>query len=225
MRSFFALALLLAAQLPQSGTQVVSLEAQADASLIESGTGALANGAGPYLFIGRTNQPNESRRRGALRFDLAAALPPGARVEGAKLVLHVSQGSEDPVQLSLHRALRPWSEGSTTSQGGQGGPALPGDLTWLHRSFPNVFWGAAGGDFAAAPSAASNVDLPGYYTFEDPQRLTRDVRRWLREPSSNHGWILIGDEGAVGSSRRIDSRESVQVLQRPLLEIRYRLPR
>jgi hypothetical protein len=75
---------------PQA-TQVVVLEAQADATLIEHPAGLLANGKGPHLSVGRTNQPAAARRRGALRFDVAGALPRDARIEDATRVLQASR--------------------------------------------------------------------------------------------------------------------------------------
>ncbi len=209
---------------PQGTTQVVVLEPVADATLIESATGALANGQGLYLHAGRTNQPTESLRRGLLRFDVAAALPPQARIEEARLVLHVTGGNGEPVELAVHLATRAWTEGPSNAPGGQGAPAQPGDVTWLHASYPTLAWNRPGGDLLPPASATTTVNAPGAYTLTHPQRLARDVRLWLKSPGRNHGWMLLGDEQTVGGSRRVDSRESADPTLRPRLEIRYRLP-
>jgi len=50
----------------------------------------------------------------------------------------------------------------------------------------------------------------------------RDVRSWLREPGSNFGWILIGDETERMTARAFASRENPEPSLRPLLEIRFR---
>lgn len=209
---------------PQAGTQVVVLEPVADATLVESATGALANGKGLFLHAGRTNQATESLRRGLLRFDVAAALPPEARIEEARLVLNVTGGNGDPGELAVHLVTRAWTEGPSNAPGGQGSPAQPGDVTWLHGSYPTLAWNRPGGDFLPVPSAAAWVNAPGSYTLTHPQRLARDVRLWLRSPGRNHGWVLVGDEQTAGGSRRVDARESADPALRPQLEIRYRLP-
>ncbi|MCE2883180.1 MAG: hypothetical protein LW636_12610, partial [Planctomycetaceae bacterium] len=72
-----------------ANAELVSLHAVADATLYESASGNAANGAGQYLFAGRTNQ--NLARRALLRFDIASALPQGAEIVAARLVLHVSQ--------------------------------------------------------------------------------------------------------------------------------------
>jgi hypothetical protein len=209
---------------PQGPPRVVVLEAQADATLIEHPLGQRANGAGPNVFVGRTNQPADFRRRALLRFDIAAALPHNALIEDVRLTLYLSQGDGPPVDVSLHRVLSSWSEGPSTATGGQGAPALPGDVTWLHRSYPGLPWNQVGGDFLSAPTATATVAEPGFYSWEHPQRLTRDARLMLRNPGRNFGWLMVGNEELEGSSRRFDSREFPDPTRRPMLEVRYRLP-
>lgn len=217
---------LLAAPLPappQGPPQVVVLEAVADATLVEHPLGAIANGSGPYFFAGRNNQPVDALRRAVLRFDVAAALPHNAIVLDARLVLHLSQGDPLPVEMRLHRVLRSWTEGPSTASGGQGAPALPGDVTWIHRSAPGLHWNRPGGDFLPVVSAATVVTGPGVYVWDTP-RLVRDVRLMLRNPGRNAGWILVGDESIPGSARRFDAREFTDPARRPALELRYTVP-
>lgn len=227
MIHLLSIALLLApAQQPdlRAATRVLVLEAQHDATLIENALGGLANGSGPHFFVGRTNQPADARRRTLLRFDVAGALPPNALIEDATLVLHLSQGSGPPVMTRLYRASRPWTEGPSAASGGQGAPTLVGDVTWIHGSYPGSPWTRPGGDFIPASPAVTQVDGPGFYAWSHPQRTAQDVRLWLHNPRQNHGWLLVGDEGLPGSTRRFDSREHPDPARRPALEIRYRLP-
>ena len=43
-------------------------------------------------------------------------------------------------------------------------------------------------------------------------------------PSSNFGWLLMGDESTGGSAKRFDSREGANSDQYPMLTIEYHLP-
>src|SRR4029450_6227331 len=173
-----------------------TLRAIRDATLIESPTGALANGAGPYFFAGRTGQASGSMRRGVLAFDVAAHVPPGVTVTAVRLTLHMSQSNAGPAPTSLHRALAAWGEGSSSAPGGSGAPAAPGDATWIHTFYDQSFWTSPGGDFLAAPSASELVGGEGWYTWDSTPELVADVQSWLDDPASNHGWILVGEESA-----------------------------
>ena len=54
--------------------ETVRIEAGRDATLIEHPDGARANGSGPFFFVGRTSQGQNSVRRTLIWFDVAAAL-------------------------------------------------------------------------------------------------------------------------------------------------------
>lgn len=206
------------AQPAQAGT--VRVPASRDATLIESGTGNLANGSGPYLFAGRTGQTEGARRRALLAFDLAGKAPPGAVVSSARLVLQMSQSNAAAVDVAVHRVLAGWSEGPSSAQGGSGAPAAPGDATWLHASYDRALWAAPGGDFVATPSASLPVGDVGSYVWASPE-LAADVQRWLDDPATNHGWILVGDETAATTVKRLGSRESADPALAPMLEIQF----
>jgi hypothetical protein len=194
-----------------------SLPAARDATLIESAEGSLANGAGPHLFVGRTNQPEEGRRRALLWFDVGA-LPPGAVVSSARLVLEMSQSHAEPVPIGLHRVIGAWSEGAAYAEGGSGAPAGSGDATWLDGSYEAQPWAAPGGDFVETPSAVQTVAGPGVIAWHGPG-LAQDVQRWLDDPASNQGWILIGDETRPGSVKRFTARENPDPTPTPRLEV------
>ncbi|MFM7259252.1 MAG: hypothetical protein ACKO3W_01485, partial [bacterium] len=192
-----------------ANAELVALHATRDATLYQSSDGSLANGAGRYLFGGRTNQ--NLARRGLLHFDVASALPTGAEITAARLTLNLSQvnsgsGARD---VSLHLALSPWTSGlSNPSDTESGGTApLAGDATWLHSSADGAgggtLWNTAGGDFAAFASATVSpqaLDLSPWTSLE----LLNDVRLFAGDPSRNHGWFLIGEESAAGTARRFD---------------------
>jgi len=105
--------------LPCAGSaKTLTLPVLQDAMLIESADGSLANGAGPYLFAGRTGQSSGSIRRALLAFDVAAQVPPGAKVTAVRLTLQMSQSNAGSVAVSLHRVLADWGEGASSASGG-----------------------------------------------------------------------------------------------------------
>lgn len=194
-----------------------------DNTLFEDAEGDTSSGSGGALFCGRISQGRV--RRGLIAFDVAAALPADARLDSARLVLHMASSSDPlPRTLQLHRALADWGEGASASEGGGGAPAQAGDATWLHAFYPAVFWATPGGDFAAPASASLTVlSAAADYAWQSAA-LADDVRAWLDEPAANFGWILLGDESAPGTARRFDSRESTAESDRPTLVLFYSIP-
>lgn len=218
-RSLLLLVLLTAA--PAVRADMVVIEPRADATLIEDPDGALANGAGPAIFAGRTGQPVDSIRRGLLAFDVAGALPRGAHVTGAALELYLEPSNTIATEMTLHRVETSWSEGASVSGGGSGAPAAIGDTTWLHAELPSRLWATPGGDFATLGSAAATVDVAGVYEWTSTAQLVADVQLWLEQPTRAHGWALLGDEDQASTSKRFASREHADPALRPRLEIQF----
>lgn len=192
-----------------------------DNTLFEDAEGDTSNGSGPGLFCGRNSQGRV--RRALLAFDLSSALPGGARLDSAVLVLHMASSS-DPLErvLTLHRALADWGEGASASGGGGGAPAQPGDATWLHTFHPSTFWSVPGGDFSPSPSASLPVPggVEGEHVFRS-DALTEDVRAWIAGTAGSFGWILLGDESVPNTARRFDSREGTTPALRPRLVLHH----
>jgi hypothetical protein len=220
MRLAIPLLVLLTLSVP-AAAGTVTIEASRDATLIERADGSLANGAGPALFAGRTFQETNSRRRGLLYFDVASALPADARIESVRLTLWLNPSNPAQRTLRLHRVQAGWSEGAAFSGGGSGAPSGPGDVTWIHTSFPTAEWVRAGGQFVARVSAAAQVSVSGFYDWEGGL-LLQDVRLWHKNPRRNHGWILLGDESRPQTAKNFASRENADPARRPVLEITYR---
>lgn len=214
MKRVLAFALVAWSIAPICSADIVSIAAARDATIYESADGASANGAGRYLFAGRTNQ--NLARRGLLFFDLAGLLPAGAEITSARLQLNLVQAN--PVGLawsvSLHRALTPWTTGATNppDSEGQGAPTLAGDCTWIHASSDGngggAAWNSVGGDFVAQASASVATQALGLYTLTSAQLLA-DVRGFADAPTTNLGWFLLGDESTAGTARRFDSADGV----------------
>ena len=217
--SLSAVATALVLALPSSAA-IVSLSALRDTTLYESATGALGNGSGQFLIAGTTNQPQ--LRRALLAFDLGTLLPANAIIESVTVTMHVASASVLSHNFSLSRVTAPWTEGASDAIGneGSGTAAMTGDATWLHASWPGVAWSTAGGDFSTTSSAARAVGDVGFYSWTSAQ-LTSDVQSWLAHPTANFGWILRGEEGAPGTTRRFDSSESLDASLAPSLVIEY----
>jgi hypothetical protein len=186
---------------------IVIIEADRDNTLYETQAGDLSNGAGQWLYFGRTNV---AIRRALLRFD-TTTIPIGASVLDATLTIEVDRQSSGapPVTARLHRMASDWGEGASNagSPGGSGASAQASDATWIHRFFDQQDWSTPGGDFALAPSASVSIDGLGLFDFAG-SALRSDVQSWVDDPSTNHGWMIRGDEVSSRSARRMGSREN-----------------
>lgn len=213
-----------AALAPVAHADLAAIEASLNATLYESATGSLANGAGEWFFAGTNNQG--LRRRGLISFDLAAFADSlgGAEIEihSVSLELALSQGGGADTSIDLHRVLAAWGEGSSDAPGNEGGgtAATPGSATWLHTFHADSFWATPGGDFASASSASFSLGDNGTYSVSSAG-MRQDVLAWLAGSSGNFGWILIGDESRLGTARRFDSRRNADSAGHPRLVIDY----
>jgi hypothetical protein len=197
----------------------VTFQANQDNTLFQDATGSLSNGAGPNMFAGLTSQ--SSIRRGLVSFDVSS-IPLGSTITGVTLTLFMSQTTTGPANVSLHRLLASWGEGTSNSgaNGGAGAPATAGDATWLHRFFNTTVWTNAGGDFDPTVSAVTSVNGVASYTWSSPQMIA-DVQAWVDGTSGNFGWLVQGDESTASSVKRFATREATTLAQRPTLDITY----
>lgn len=198
----------------------VTLNPIQDATLYEQAEGTLANGAGQYLFAGRTSTPRT--RRALLSFDIANAVPAGATVTSVTLTLNMSKTVAVTHAHSLHRVLRAWGEGGAddAADEGDGTAAAGGDATWLHTFSDNITWQTAGGDFDASASATTSVGALGVYSWSSTG-LVADVQTWLDQPTTNFGWMLLGDETGGRTAKRFDSRQHATSSKRPVLTVGF----
>lgn len=232
MKQRFLLALLMALVSVWGLCQEASAQGEAmltpvkDNTLYESETGALSNGAGQYLFAGRTRL--EVNRRALLAFDVAGAVPEGAVLDSVRLTLQMSRTVGEAHTLALHRVLTDWGEGPSSppendNEGG-GTDATAGDATWIHTFFDTDTWQTPGGDFASTASASVLVAREDVYTWSSTPEMVADVQAWLDAPEENFGWVLIGNEEAVLSTKRFDSRENPDTTAWPVLRLFYAVP-
>ena len=196
----------------------VRIVANLDASLIEDAEGGRADSMDASgNFVGMTN--NLEARRMLVAFDLRA-IPAGATIASARLEMRMSRTSGAEASVTLHRVTREWAEGTSDArgEGGRGAPSTPGDPTWIHSVFDTTRWDTPGGDYVAAASATANIGRVGDYEWTSAG-LTADVRSWLSDPTTNFGWIAIGDESRAQTAKHFDSRENDDEALRPTLVV------
>ncbi|MEM8933068.1 MAG: DNRLRE domain-containing protein, partial [Acidobacteriota bacterium] len=195
----------------------VTLDADRDATLYDHPAGELANGVGEYLFTGYGNAP----KRALLSFDLSS-IPAGSTITSVELTLTMSMTIAAGQTNSLYRVESSWTEGPSDAAGpeGMGITSETGDATWIHTSYPTTFWASPGGDFAAMPSAQALIISNGDYTFGSTPEMVADVEGWFTDPTSNHGWVILGPESPLfRSAKRFNSREHSNPATRPRLRI------
>lgn len=205
---------------PLARANTVSITPSKDNTLYQyiPADGDRSNGVGLHFFTGETGMGE--LRRGVLAFDVAAHIPAGSTITAVSLTLNMSRTpSATAYTTELHKLLADWGEGTSHAPGeeGDGAPATPNDATWRHRFFDTIFWTTQGGDFSPTVSASQSVGPLGMYTWSSAQ-MTADVQSWLDSPSSNFGWLVLGDESAIATSKRFDTRESASP---PILTIEF----
>jgi len=199
----------------------ITLTPSKDNTLYENATGNLSNGAGSYLFTGRTR--NFGIRRAVLAFDLSS-IPNDAVITDVDLSVFVDKSASfAPVNVTLLRLTADWGEGASraNSPEGAGGTAQPGDATWIHRFSTATRWTTAGGDFISQASATTSMDGENKTFTWSSTGMVDDVQNWVLNPSTNFGWIVRGVEGTTMTAVRFGSRTNPAEAQRPHLTIQY----
>jgi hypothetical protein len=196
-----------------------------DNTLYQTTDGSLSNGLGEHFFAGRTDQSDEdSRRRGVVAFDLST-IPSGSTINSATLTLRMSRTQAGSENVTVHRVLSDWGEGTSIAGGneGPGASSTPSDATWLHTFYNTLLWSSTGGDFQATASSNANVGGNGFYDWSSGA-MAADVQHWLDNPSQNYGWIVIGNESATKTAKRFDSLQNGNASRRPQLTIDFTPP-
>lgn len=209
-----------------AAAETVDLDPVADATLYE-GDGSLANGAGSYFFVGRTENRNGGvERRSVITFDVAGSVPSGATITSVQLQVTMSRTVSGPQTIELRRVTESWSEGPSDAPNEEGGGTATqiGDVTWVHREFlTGDDWSTVGGSFASTVSASQQISGNDDYVFESTAQLVADAQSWLDDPAENFGWALVMPSPAVGSAKRFNSRENGSSNSRPRLSVTYEL--
>lgn len=180
-----------------------------------------SNGAGVNIFAGRTLRG--TLRRGLIKFDVSS-IPSNAQITSVSLTLATlrsAQNGNSQHSFSLHKLLKTWGQGTSNALG-TGATATANDATWQYNLFNSSQWTTAGGDFVATASATASARKDEFCVWSGAG-LISDVSAWVSSPSTNHGWIIIGQENVNGSAKGFASREYIADL-RPVLSITYTIP-
>ena len=202
-------------------TSMLTVGPSKDNTLIEDGSGALSNGAGEQIYVGKTGQSAGSIRRAVLAFDVSG-VPLGATIDSVSLRLNMSKTPSGTQTVSAHRLTADWGEGNSVSTGGRGASSASGDATWIHRIFNSTSWSSPGGDFVSSATASQTVSGIGAYSWSSAQ-MVADVQAWVNASSTNFGWLLKGNESSSRTAKRFDSRQNSNEPNRPALTITYTL--
>jgi len=203
---------------------VISMPASQDNTLYQP-DGNRSNGIGEQMFIG---VDTGNIRRAVVAFNVHAYVPPGSTVDSVRVFFTTITGSSITYRTGLHRVLKDWGEGaSRPSNEANGAQAAQGDATWTHSMWPDSAWAAPGGDFIVLPSGSANVaGAIVRYTFNTTPALTADVQSWLDDPSTNFGWLIMGNENPAnpGTLKSFGTQQNVATDRRPSLQVFYRTP-
>ena len=188
-----------------------------------------SEGAGKNIFAGKTEGGlGTLSRRALVKFDISS-IPPNAIIQSATLTLSVMKASSTSIDhnVSIHRLLKDWGQGRSNGLG-KGATADTNDVTWKYTFYLTQapVWTTPGGDFISLPSASTSVHYDPYilqYAVWSSTEMLNDVKLWKENPSSNFGWILIGEENTNGSAKRFSSREET-IYPKPTLTITYSIP-
>jgi len=195
-----------------------------------------SNGAGASMFVG-TNS-DSTADRALVRFDIAGKIPAGSTITGVQLSVlldfEVPTSGNLTTQIQLRRLLADWGEG-TTGQGKVGAESSHGypttadgtTATWTHSFFDTVPWNNPGGDFADTASATTTIGIvPMPFFWSSTPAMVSDAQSWLDNPSTNFGWLLLGDESQAGTLRRFFTREGQRInpASAPTLTVSYAPP-
>lgn len=198
----------------QLHAEILILSPSQDNTLYESQADPLSNGTGDYLFAGKTGQNADyTLRRALLAFDVSA-IPAGALINSVTLEITVSRQLVGGT-LGIHRTTSDWGEGTSDAPGQEGGGAIAtlGDATWINAfhgddNTSGIPWNNVGGDFMQNATTTAVYSSNGTLSITDPGLIT-DVQFWLKNPASNFGWLIRGNEQEDNSAVRFNSRENL----------------
>ena len=119
----------------------VTLTPSRDTTLYQDAGGTTSNGAGEFLFTGRTGAGGGNAiRRALFFFDIAGNLPGGATISSVQLTLNMSRTVAAGRVTTLHRVQADWGEGTSNAslQEGTGTAAAPGDASSERTNRPQT---------------------------------------------------------------------------------------
>jgi PKD repeat protein len=220
------------------GSRQVTLTAVQDNTIYSESDSSY--GGGMCLQVGRPGLIRENQlllRRALIQFDLSS-IPAESHIVSARLNLFRGVDGGPGDRLRVYRLLQDWGEGnsgageSCTPPPKQFGNApTESSSTWNYRFFgPKAVWQTEagttlhGGNFQSSFSDSAIVAPSNQRPGLTSSGITSDVADWVRDPASNHGWILLGDEANLGTGMRFASRQDPLPSHAPSLTVFFTLP-
>ena len=209
----------------------VDLIPAADTTLIENSPN---NNMGEEFYVNAGTTRVGKRNHGLFKFDIAAAIPAGARIRTAQVtfqIIYIQQEPPTATDYELRRVLRDWGEGDKISLGlpGAGDPASLGEATWNSPSaLTTNIWSTPGGAIGVDFSTNVTATCAIYDSADSPYSFTsttvaNDVQFWLAHPDLNWGWVLKPvDESITFTAHRFCSSEDRD--RAPMLHIDFLAP-
>jgi len=186
-------------------------------------SGDVSNGQGETMFVGNTGRGDAMRT--LIRFgNLENKIPPEGVIQTVSLYMYMDRTKAGATQVTLHRLLKSWGQGNSTATGGGGAPATPNSATWTYRFYPDILWTSEGGDFNETVCVSTQVNSAGSYYIWSSVDMVNDVQEWIAKPSSNFGWIVMGEEDRSTTAKRFASPNSQNFAHLPYLSIQYKVP-
>jgi hypothetical protein len=146
-----------------------------------------------------------------LRFDISS-IAPGATVTAAELALTTAADALEEGSVQIFEVTENWAEGDAV---GAAGPA-----NWTQRTTNNDWTTPGAGSGSRAPAAMSEL-VPSTAATRYPVALPIElVQRWVTDPSSNRGFVLVPINAATHGVD-FESSESAATASRPSLSITF----
>ncbi|MEM0344265.1 MAG: DNRLRE domain-containing protein, partial [Thermoplasmata archaeon] len=167
------------------------------------------NPDGPELELSSEYDPNpfsSERCRIVMELNLSA-LPPGARIVNATLLLYEKQAKVPPLHYTIHALTHNWTETG---------------VTWRTYDLASSgYWRTVGGDFSAEFFAEGVIDNTlGWKSFD----LTRLVDLWVRGKIPNYGFIIVPSIETIDNAKTFSSSDITnKPEQRPRIVLNYTL--
>lgn len=155
-----------------------------------------------FIYTGYDNS-GWQKERVVMKFDLAAAIPPGAKIVDAYLTLRFSGiYNLTSIDAACYRITASWA-----------------DLT----SSWNSPWTTPGGAFDGAISNTLVVNTAGAGNFVSFKLSSAEVERWLNYPAENYGFMIKSSSETAGDASFVSSNGATED-DRPRLTVYYTAP-
>jgi len=163
---------------------------------------AISYGLEASFVVDNVDATETGRRKGLLKFDTSTLnIQTNAIIIGARLDLNIAVEGQG---FSMYKMLVPWAEDSTfASLGGVSNDGIKATVL---------------------PDCINGRNLDGVTGQLRNNVPISTIQEWVRDPSSNYGWMFDAADALTGDGVQFSSREDATVTNRPKLTIRYILP-